>query len=288
MEATAATAQARPEPVTTIEPTERWKLPDLREIWRYRDLFYFMVRRDVVINYKQAIGGVGWVVIKPLLMAGLFAVFLGLLQRLPSEQGIPYSLFAVSGLVLWIPFGDMINRGTLSTVLNEQLITKIYFPRVLIPLSSACAPALDMVIGVGVVVVIALAVGIIPPVQFLLMPLILLLTLVIGAGLAIWFSAVNVRYRDAAQFVGMAVLAGLFITPITYPFELVNSYLPEWLVPVYAINPMVGILEAFRWSALGTDMNLWLLIAPVVMAPLLLVSGALYFSRAERDFADVI
>jgi homopolymeric O-antigen transport system permease protein len=288
MEATAATPQPRTEPITVIEPTSRWMFPDLREIWRYRDLLYFMVRRDVVINYKQAIGGVGWVVIKPLLMAGLFAVFLGLLQRLPSEQGIPYSLFAVSGLVLWVPFGDAINKGTLSTVLNEQLITKIYFPRLLIPLASACAPALDMVIGVGVVVVIALAVGIVPPIQFLAMPVILLLTVMIGAGLAIWFSGINVRYRDAAQFVAMGVLAGLFITPITYPFELVNSYLPDWLVPVYSLNPMVGILEAFRWSALGTDINLWLLIPPLIAAPLLLATGALYFSRAERDFADVI
>lgn len=288
MEAASTSPGSRPQPITVVESTQGWKLPDLRELWRHRDLLYFMVRRDIVVNYKQALGGVGWVVIKPLLITGMFAVFLGFLQRVPSEQGIPYSLFAVSGLVLWIPFGDALNKGTLSTVANEQLITKIYFPRLLIPLVSAGAAALDMAIGVLVVIVIGLAVGIAPPVQVITMPLILLLTVMIAAGLAVWFSAINVRYRDAAQFVAMLVLAGLFITPITYPFDLVTTYLPAWLVPVYALNPMVGVLEAFRWAVLGTEMDLWLLATPILAAPLLLLTGALYFSRAERNFADVI
>jgi lipopolysaccharide transport system permease protein len=280
--------QARDEPITVIESVKRWKLPDPRELWSHRDLFYFMLRRDIVVRYKQAVIGVAWAVIQPLLMAGLFAIFLGLLQRVPSEQGIPYSLFAVSGLVLWLPFTVALNMGTRSLVDNEPLITKIYFPRLLIPFASATSTALDMVIGVGVVVVIGLILGVIPDVRILALPLVLLLTVLFAMGLAAWFSALNVKYRDAAQLVGFLTLAGLFISPITYPFELVTSYLPAWLVPIYALNPTVGLLEALRWSVLGTEMNPWLVAVPVLAAPLLLVTGSLYFQRAERNFADVI
>jgi lipopolysaccharide transport system permease protein len=284
----AIASQQRKQPLTIIEPAGAWKLPDLAELWSRRDLFYFLLKRDIVVRYKQAVVGAAWAVIQPLLMTGLFAIFLGLLQRVPSEQGIPYSLFAVSGLVLWLPFTVALNMGTTSLVDNESLITRIYFPRLLIPFAAASATALDMVIGVGVVLVVAVIVGEIPDARILAVPLVLALTLVLAMGVAAWFSALNVKYRDAAQVVGFLTLGGLFISPITYPFDFVTSYLPDWLEVVYSLNPMVGLLEAIRWSLLGTDMNLWLVLVPVVMAPLLLVTGSLYFQRAERSFADVI
>lgn len=288
MEAIAASQQLRDEPVTVIEPASAWKLPSPRGLWAHRDLFYFLLRRDIVVRYKQSVVGAAWAVIQPLLVAGLFAVFLGLLQRIPSEQGIPYSLLAVSGLILWLPLTVALNMGTQSLIVNEQLITKIYFPRLLIPFAAAAATALDMVIGVGVVVVIAIIVGEIPDARILLMPMVLLLTLVLAMALATWFSALNVKYRDVAQAVSFLTLAGFFMSPILYPFDFVLSYLPSWLVPVYALNPMVGLLEAARWSMLGTEIDLRLVLVPVLAAPLLLVTGTLYFQRSERSFADVI
>jgi lipopolysaccharide transport system permease protein len=283
-----ASQQPRDEPITVIEPTGGWKLPSPSGLWAHRDLFYFMLKRDLVVRYKQSVVGAAWAVIQPLLMAGLFAVFLGLLQRVPSEQGIPYSLLAVSGLILWLPLTVALNMGTQSLVVNEQLITKIYFPRLLIPFAAATATALDMVIGVGVVVAIAIIVGEIPDARILAMPVVLLLTVVLAVGLATWFSAINVKYRDIAQAVSFLTLAGFFMSPILYPYEFVLSYLPAWLVPVYALNPMVGLLEAARWSMLGTEIDLRLVLVPVLAAPLLLVTGSLYFQRAERSFADVI
>jgi lipopolysaccharide transport system permease protein len=284
----AATETKPTQPAVVIEPVKGWRLPNLRELLGHWDLFYYMARRDIVIRYKQAVVGVAWAILQPLFMAGLFAIFLGLLQRVPSEQGIPYGLFAVSGLVLWIPFTVAINQGTLSTVINEQLITKIYFPRVLIPLATACAPVLDMVIGIAVVIVFGMFFGVFPDIRIIAVPFCILLTLIIGSGIAVWFSALNVKYRDAAQLVGVLSLAGLFITPITYPFYLVTTYLPAGLEYVYALNPMVGVLELFRWSVLGTGLTLWLVWVPIVMAPVLLFTGLLYFARAEREFADVI
>ena len=283
-----ASQHLRDEPVTVIEPASGWRLPSRRELWAHRDLFYFLLRRDIVVRYKQSVVGAAWAVIQPLLMAGLFAVFLGLLQRVPSEQGIPYSLLAVSGLILWLPLTVALNMGTQSLIVNEQLITKIYFPRLLIPFAAAAATALDMVIGVGVVLVIAIIVGEIPDARLLAMPVVLLLTVVLGIGLATWLSALNVKYRDIAQAVSFLTLAGFFMSPILYPYEFVLSYLPAWLVPVYALNPMVGLLEAARWSMLGTEIDLRLVLVPVLAAPLLLVTGSLYFQRSERSFADVI
>ncbi len=283
-----ASQQSRDEPITVIEPARAWKLPDPRELWSRRDLFYFLLKRDIVVRYKQSVVGAGWAMIQPLLMAGLFAFFLGLLQKVPSEQGVPYSLYAVSGLVLWLPLTVALNMGTQSLVVNEQLITRIYFPRLLIPFASAVAPALDMVIGIGVVLVIGFIVGEVPDARILALPLILLLTIVLAMGVVAWFSALNVKYRDAVQVVGFLTLAGLFISPITYPFDFVTSYLPSWLVPVYALNPVVGLLEALRWSLFGTEIDLLLVLVPVVAAPLALVTGSLYFQRAERSFADVI
>jgi lipopolysaccharide transport system permease protein len=280
--------ELRDEHVDVIEPTRRWALPDVRELWSHRDLFYFLLKRDVLVRYKQALAGVAWAVLQPLLMAGLFALFLGFLQRVESEQGIPYSLFAVSGMVLWLPFTVALNTGTRSLVDNEPLITKIYFPRLLIPFAGAAATALDMLIGVGVVIVLSAILGVFPNPQILLFPLVLLFTVLLAMGVAAWFSALNVKYRDAAQLIGVVTLAGLFISPIIYPFDFATSYLPDWGVVIYALNPIAGLLEALRWSLLGTELNPLLLLVPLVVAPLLLLTGSLYFQRAERSFADVI
>jgi lipopolysaccharide transport system permease protein len=271
-----------------VEPTQGWKLPDIRELWLYRDLLYFLSRRDVVTRYKQAIVGLFWVVLQPVLLGAMFAVFLGILARFESPD-IPYALLAVSGLVVWLPFAKALELCTLSTLLSESLITKIYLPRFAFPLTALANPALDLVVGVGVVIVAGVIYGYPPGIQILAVPLILLLTLVCALGFGVWFAALNVKYRDFSLLVPTLLLVGLFISPITYPFDTLTQLYPAGVQSLYELNPMVGILETFRWATLGTDFPGFRLIAvPVVMSTVLLITGSLYFERAQRTFADVI
>jgi lipopolysaccharide transport system permease protein len=282
MEASRATQRV------VIEPPKGWHFPNLRELWAYRDLIYFLGRREIVIRYKQAAVGAFWAVLQPLLLAGMFAVFLGIVAKVDSP-GLPYPLLAVTGLVLWIPFARAVEFGTLSTVLYEPLITKIYLPRITIPITSTAAPALDMLVGFAIAVAIAAGYGYYPSSRLLVIPLIVVLTLLIALGLALWFSALNVKYRDFALGVPTLTLIGLFITPITYPLDLVEQTINEQFQFLYALNPIVGVLEAFRWALLGTPLpDAMMLVMPVIASVVLLVSGALYFERAQKTFADVI
>jgi lipopolysaccharide transport system permease protein len=286
-------------PATVIEPAGKWKLPDFAEIWRYRDLMYVLARRDIVVRYKQAIVGLGWAVLQPLLMAGLFALFLGVITDLPSESGIPYAVFAVSGMVLWIPFGAAVNMCTLSTLSASMLIDKVYFPRIMIPIAAAAPFAVDMLIGLVVAVAVGIGFGVYPDARILAAPFVILLCLLLATGFGTLFSALNVKYRDTTLAVGFVLLAGLFITPITYPFDLVPSHLQT----LYSLNPMVGVLELFRWSLLGTSIGGTgyeviiplirvhvpvVVLVPILGAPILLVVSALYFEKTQRSFADVI
>jgi lipopolysaccharide transport system permease protein len=271
-----------------IEPPRGWRFPDFRELWAYRDLIYFLGRREVVIRYKQAAIGAFWAVLQPLLLAGLFAIFLGVIAKVPSPD-IPYALLAVTGLVLWIPFARAVEFGTLSTVLYESLITKIYLPRITIPISAIASPALDMIVGFGIAVAISAGYGYYPSIRLLVVPVIMLFALLVALGLALLFAALNVRYRDFALGVPTLTLVGLFITPITYPFSQVESVINEQFQFLYSLNPMVGVIEAFRWALLGTALpDTLILVVPVVASVILLVAGALYYERAQRSFADVI
>ena len=267
-----------------IEPVGGVGFPDLRDFWRHRDLVYYLARRDVVVRYKQAVVGALWVVLQPLLMAAVFSFFLGKLAKVPSEAGVPYPLFAVSGLVMWFFFARAIEAIAGSTVEHQVLITKIYFPRVLIPVAAVIAPGVDFLIGFAVVIVVALAYDFPPGAEVLAMPLPFMLAMMTAVGSGLWLSALNVRYRDIRLVVPFLLLLGLFVTPITYPFDLV----PDSLQPFYVLNPMVGVLEGFRWwcsaqSGPGRSSSI-----PLVISLILLVSGAAYFQRAERGFADVM
>jgi len=275
-------------PATVIEPIRGWRLPDFRELWRYRDLAIVLARRDIVVRYKQAVVGLGWAVLQPLLLAGLFAFFLGIITNLPSEAGIPYAVFAVSGMVLWIPFAAGINMCTLSTHASSVLIDKVYFPRILIPIAAAAPSLVDMMIGMVVAIAVGLGFGIVPDVRVLAAPFIILLAMLLATGFGILFSALNVKYRDTNLAVGFILLAGLFVTPITYPYELFLAQFPEWIHPLYGMNPMVGILELFRWSLLGTAIPGPVVLVPIVVAPVLLFVAATYYERTQRGFADVI
>ena len=268
-----------------IEAPKGLSFPDVAEAWEHRDLLYFLVRRDVAIRYKQTSIGAVWAVLQPILLAVVFSVFLGHYAKVPSGAGVPYPVFALTGMVMWLYFAQAMAQAADSTVQSRELIAKVWFPRIIIPIAAVIPPAVDFLPAFAISVIVMLAYGVVPNAQILLFPLLVLLTLTTALGLGLWLSALNVRYRDVRLVVPFLIQVGLFVTPIVYPFDLV----PKAVQPIYAINPMVGVLEAFRWM-LFPDAQ-WpgaLILIPIAMSIVLLVTGALYFNRAERDFADVI
>jgi lipopolysaccharide transport system permease protein len=272
-------------PLRVIEPASRFSRPRLRELWEYRDLLYLLARREVSVRYKQSVIGIVWAVVQPLLLAVVFSVFFGHLAKIPSERGVPYPAFALSGMVLWLFFASAMAAATASTLANRELISKVYFPRVIIPVAAVAQPLVDFAVGFGVVLATLVVYGITPPIQILLIPFAVGLALTTALGIGLWLSAINVRYRDVHLAVPFLIMVGLFVSPITYPFHLV----PAGLRPVYAINPLVGVLETYRWMLFPTAP--WpgtLVLIPIAMSILLVVTGAIYFQRTEHTFADVI
>jgi lipopolysaccharide transport system permease protein len=267
-----------------IEPPKGWALPDLRELWHHRDLVYFLARRDIAVRYKQSLAGAFWAVLQPVLLAAVFTVVFDVLAKVEAPEGIPYALFVVSGMVMWLSFATAVQDSSESTVTSADLISKVYFPRLVIPLATTIPPLMDFAIGFAVVVVMTLAFGIVPGPEILLVPFALLFAWLTALGVGLLTSAANVRYRDVHLIVPFFILVGLFVTPIVYPFDLVS----EQLQPIYSINPMVGVLEAYRWMLLGVEPKLYTLLVPLVVSPLLVVAGAVYFRRAEQNFADLI
>jgi lipopolysaccharide transport system permease protein len=268
-----------------IGPPAGLALPSVRELWDRRDLIYFLARREVSVRYKQSAIGVFWAVLQPLLLAVVFSVFFGHLAHVPSQPGVPYPAFAVSGMVLWLFFATAMSTASESTVANEQLISKVYFPRIIIPLAAVCPALIDFCVAFVVVIITLFVYGIVPPVQIVLVPLLTLAALATATGIGLWLSALNVRYRDVHHAIPFVILVGLFISPITYPFHLV----PADLRPIYALNPLVGVLEAYRWMLFPTAP--WpgaIILIPIATSVLLLLTGSLYFQRVEHTFADVI
>jgi lipopolysaccharide transport system permease protein len=272
-------------PVRVIEPPTRIAWPNLPELWEHRDLLYLLARREVSARYKQSAIGIAWAVVQPVLLAVVFSVFFGRLAKVPSERGVPYPAFAVSGMVLWLFFAGAMSSVTNSTVTNRELISKVYFPRMLIPLAAVAQPLADFIIGFVVVLLTLVVYGVTPPIQILLIPLVVVLALTTALGIGLWLSAINVRYRDVHLAIPFLIMVGLFVSPITYPFSLV----PAALRPIYALNPLVGVLETYRWM-LFPSAN-WpgtLVLIPIAVSLILVVTGAMYFQRTEHTFADII
>jgi lipopolysaccharide transport system permease protein len=273
------------EPITVIDADARAELVRPRTIWRYRELVYFLARRDVSVRYKQSVIGVAWAVLQPVLLAVVFSVFLGLLAKVPSDFNVPYPVFAVAGLVLWIFFANAMSRASESAVLSSNLISKVWFPRIVIPVAAALPPTMDYAIALVVVLLSMLVYGVTPSVGILLLPLTVPLVLATALGFGVWLAALNVRYRDIGVAVPFVLQVGLFVTPIIYPYSLV----PANVHGLYALNPMVGVLELYRWMLFpDAPFPGWLLAVPLVVAPIALLTGSRYFARAEREFADVI
>jgi lipopolysaccharide transport system permease protein len=274
---------AGPVQTTVIQPSGGWRALDLRELWRFRELVFFLAQRDVKVRYKQTALGIAWVLLQPLLAMGIFSIVFS--QRGLTTGGVPYPLFVVSGLVPWFYFSNATSGASGSIVGNTQLISKVYFPRLAIPLAAVLANLVDLGIGLLLELVLLVGFGVGLSWQLLAIPVLVGLMVLTALGVSVWLSALDVQYRDVRYAVPFLIQVWLFATPVIYS----TGDVPERWRPVLALNPMTGVIEAFRWALLGTgDLPLGGLAVSTALVLLLLGTGLLYFRRMERTFADVI
>ncbi len=267
-----------------IRPSRGWSSLDLRELWDYRELFYFLTLRDIKVRYKQTVFGVGWAVLQPLLTMVIFSIFFGRLAKMPSD-GAPYPLFSLAALVPWTFFSNALSQSSASLVGSANMVRKVFFPRLIVPTSTTLAGLVDVAINVVLLVVVMAFFGYPPRLEMLAAVPLLMLAHAAALGFGFWLSALNVRYRDVRHTVPFLVQAWLFATPIAYP----SSLLEEPWRTLYAVNPMVVVVEGFRWAFLGTEVELGAMaVISAASALLVLVSGLYFFRRMERTFADVI
>lgn len=270
--------------VTVIEPQSGWSGLNLGELWTHRELVYFLAWREIKVRYKQTALGATWAIIQPLFTMAIFSLFFGRLAKIPSD-GVPYPLFAFVGLVPWMFFANSLNQVANSLVNSAHLVGKIYFPRLSIPVSTVLAAMVDFGVAFSMVVVLMFYYGFAPTGRTLWLPLLFVLALGTSLGMGLWLSALNVRYRDVRYVVPFLTQLWMFATPIVYPVSLV----PERWQFLYALNPMVGVVEGFRWSLLGTRQDPFPAVTiSAVLSAVLLVTGAFYFRRMEQSFADTI
>ena len=271
-------------PRTRREPTKGWAWPKFRELWEYRELIYFFAWRDIKVRYKQTVMGALWAIIQPFFTMVIFSLFFGRLAKVPSD-GLPYPIFAYAALVPWTFFSNALTQASNSLVVSSNMIKKIYFPRLALPIATVLAGIVDFVLALVVLLGMMLFYGLAPTLNILWLPLFLLLALVTSLGVGLWFAALNVQFRDVHYTIPFLTQAWLFLTPIAYP----SSLLPEPWRTLYGLNPMAGVVEGFRWALLGTDTAPGpMTIVSAVVALTLFVSGAFYFRRMEQSFADVL
>jgi len=271
-------------PTSVIEARQRLLDLDIGAIWQRRELLYFLVWRDVKVRYKQTVIGAAWALLSPLLTVAIFAVVFGRLAKIPSD-GLPYIVFAFAGFMPWTYFAQALARGSASLVGNAHLITKVYFPRLMIPLAAVATPAVDFCLSLLTLFGLMLWYRVPPSVSLLALPAYLLLAATIAFALALWLAPLNVRYRDVNHAIPFLVQAWMYASPVVYPVSLVPE---RWRV-VYSLNPMVGVIEGFRWCLVGADdLNVMAVTVSLVVTLVALVGGLVFFRRMERAFADVI
>lgn len=266
-------------------PSSGWfRRVDLRELWAHRELALFLALRDLKLRYKQTFFGVAWALIQPLAGVAIFSIVFGRLADLPSD-GIPYPVFVYGGLAVWAYFSSGVDAAAQSLVdKSSALVTKVYFPRLLAPLAAVLPALLDLVLSLAIVAVFMAIYGVVPNAAVLLLPLWLLALVAVTLGVGVWLSALNVQYRDVRHALGFVTQVWLFASPVVYPSSLVDG---GWRY-VYALNPMAGVIDGFRWSLLGGPSPSAFVSVSLAMGLLLLVSGVLYFAKVERGFADTI
>jgi lipopolysaccharide transport system permease protein len=258
--------------------------PQLRNLWQRRELLYFLTWRDIKVRYKQTSLGLAWTVMQPLALAATLTVFLGRFARVPSE-GLPYFIFAYSAMIVWQLFANALTESSNSLLANERLISKVYFPRLIVPVSAVMASLLDFAISLFVLVPFLVYYRIAPAIMLVAFPLVVFLAVLSALGAGLWLAALNVKYRDVRYTVAFLVQFWFLATPVAYPASLVPKRWQVW----YSLNPMVGVVEGFRWSLGGTANVSWLMILNSgCVAVVIFVSGLYYFLRTEDTFADFI
>ena len=272
-------------PTLRIAPSKGWVPLKLKDLWEYRELLYFLIWRDIKVRYKQTALGATWAIIQPFFTMVVFSIFFGHLAKVPSD-GIPYPLFSFAALVPWTFFANGLSQSSNSLVGSGTLITKVYFPRLIIPLASVFSGIVDFVLAFIVLLGMMVYYGLFPTTMNVLwLPLFLLLALTTSLGVGLWLSALNVEYRDVRYIVPFITQFWMLATPIGYPSSLLQQ---PWRT-LYGLNPMVGVAEGFRWALLGTNTAPGPIIAvSSAAAVLILVTGAFYFRRMEKTFADLV
>ena len=277
---------SKTQPQTTlIKPIRGWASLNLGDLWRYRELVYFMTWRDVMVRYKQTVLGASWAIIRPFMTMVVFSIFFGNLAKVPSD-GLPYPIFTFTALLPWELFTSALNVASRSLVQNANMVTKVYFPRIILPLASVLAGVVDFFFAFLVLIGMMIYYNVRPGPAVWVLPLLLLLAMITSLGVGLWLSALNVLYRDIGYIIPFLTQFWLFITPIAYP----SSMIPERWKLLYALNPMTGVVDGFRWALLGNQQS-----APTIMLAVssliavgVLVSGLFYFRRMERQFADMV
>jgi lipopolysaccharide transport system permease protein len=265
-----------------LQPTRGWSALNLAELWQYRELIYFLAWRDVKVRYKQTIIGITWVLIQPLAMMGIFWLLFDRMAKLPSD-GLPYPLFALVALLPWQFFSRVISESANSLITDQRLITRVYFPRLVVPIATGLTALVDFALAMTLVAALMLLFGVVPGSALLLLPVVVLLMLAAALGVGFWLSALNVEYRDVMHAVPFLVQFWFFVTPVVYS----TSLLPDPWRFLYGLNPMTAVVEGFRWCLLGTGPGLSLMSAiSTSVAIALFVSGMIWFRRRERSFVD--
>jgi lipopolysaccharide transport system permease protein len=271
-------------PSVLIQPESGWVSLKLRELWQYRELLFFLIWRDVQVRYRQTALGIGWAILQPLLTMAIFSVVFGRLANLPSD-GLPYPIFCFAALLPWQLFSGALTRAGTSLVSSSNLLTKVYFPRLIIPISAVAAGLVDFAIALGVLVVLMLFYGLTPGAAILWIPLLVLFALAAALAVGLWLSALNVKYRDVQHLIPFLVMAWMYASPVAYSASLIPA--GKWRM-LYALNPMTGVIQGFRWALAGgkaPDLSIFVSAAVVVV---LLIGGLFYFRRMERVFADIV
>ena len=270
--------------ITLIRPASSWASIGLKELWEYRELLYFLTWRDVKVRYKQTALGALWAIIQPFFLMVVFSLFFGRLAGVPSD-GIPYPIFTFCALLPWQLFAHALTESSNSLIANERLITKVYFPRLVVPIAAVLGGLVDFVVAFVILLGMMAYYKIVPTWAIVTLPAFILLAIMTALGVGLRLSALNVQYRDVRYTINFLIQIWLFVTPVVYP----SSIIPAAWRPLYGLNPMAGVVEGFRWALLGKSEPPGVLLAvSVVMVMLILIGGLYYFRRMEQEFADVV
>jgi lipopolysaccharide transport system permease protein len=266
-----------------LAPGRAWRVQRRDELWRYRELLFFFVTRDLKVRYKQTLLGAGWAVVQPLMAMVVFTIFFGKLAHVPSD-GLPYPVFSLAALVPWTYFAAALSAGSASVGAYQHIISKVYFPRLLIPLAAVLSPLADFAIAFAILAALMMWYGIVPGAAIVWLPALMLLAVATAAAASIWLAALNVRYRDVRFVVPFAVQIWMFATPVAYPASLVPA---KWRA-LYGLNPMAGVIEGFRWALVGGPAPGLMTVVSALVVAIALAGGVVYFRSSEGTFADVV